>query len=229
MPRVGFKPTIPVFERAKTFHALDRAATVIGNHKSNGINSIRLYLSVKYEMGRRKYWRSEWTRGLRHVRSLLLQYWNRGFTYQSGHIYVCVCICGFFCLFCPVYVEPLRRVDPPSKVTNEMFIIIFGRPDPPTPFVCHTRGYVNSMSVKCPWPDLWRRNSHWSSVPVDVLTLQQPNNVYSHLLAFKSLICHWGTYSRLFVFGLDYIYHLAIVPLDFLYPSSAGPSWPHYI
>jgi hypothetical protein len=31
MPRVGFEFTIPVFERAKTVHALDRAATVIGN------------------------------------------------------------------------------------------------------------------------------------------------------------------------------------------------------
>jgi hypothetical protein len=30
MPRVGFEPTIPVFERAKTVHVLDRAATVIG-------------------------------------------------------------------------------------------------------------------------------------------------------------------------------------------------------
>jgi hypothetical protein len=30
MPRVGFEPTIPVFERAKTVHALGRAATVIG-------------------------------------------------------------------------------------------------------------------------------------------------------------------------------------------------------
>jgi hypothetical protein len=35
MPRVGLEPTIPVFERAKTVHALDRAATVIGkiSHK----------------------------------------------------------------------------------------------------------------------------------------------------------------------------------------------------
>jgi hypothetical protein len=32
MPRVVFEPTIPVFERAKTLHALDRAATVIGPH-----------------------------------------------------------------------------------------------------------------------------------------------------------------------------------------------------
>jgi hypothetical protein len=30
MPQVGFERTIPVFERAKTVHALDRAATVIG-------------------------------------------------------------------------------------------------------------------------------------------------------------------------------------------------------
>jgi hypothetical protein len=30
MPLVGFKPTIPVFERAKTVHALDRTATVTG-------------------------------------------------------------------------------------------------------------------------------------------------------------------------------------------------------
>jgi hypothetical protein len=30
MPWVGFEPTILVYERAKTFRALDRAATVIG-------------------------------------------------------------------------------------------------------------------------------------------------------------------------------------------------------
>jgi hypothetical protein len=30
MPRVGFEPMIPAFERAKTVHALDRAVTVIG-------------------------------------------------------------------------------------------------------------------------------------------------------------------------------------------------------
>jgi hypothetical protein len=32
MPRVGFEPTIPVFVKAKTVHALERAATVIGNY-----------------------------------------------------------------------------------------------------------------------------------------------------------------------------------------------------
>jgi hypothetical protein len=30
MPRVGFEPTILVFDRAKTVHALDRAANVMG-------------------------------------------------------------------------------------------------------------------------------------------------------------------------------------------------------
>jgi hypothetical protein len=31
MPRVGFEPSTPVFEREKTVHALDRTATVIGH------------------------------------------------------------------------------------------------------------------------------------------------------------------------------------------------------
>jgi hypothetical protein len=31
MLRVGFESTIPAFEQAMTVHALDRAATVIGN------------------------------------------------------------------------------------------------------------------------------------------------------------------------------------------------------
>jgi hypothetical protein len=33
MSRLGLEPTNPMFERAKTFHALGRAATVIG-HKA---------------------------------------------------------------------------------------------------------------------------------------------------------------------------------------------------
>jgi hypothetical protein len=32
----GFEPTIPAFERAKTVHALDRAATVIGGFGISG-------------------------------------------------------------------------------------------------------------------------------------------------------------------------------------------------
>jgi hypothetical protein len=35
MPRLGLEPTTPVFERAKTVHALDRAATVIGFNVSH--------------------------------------------------------------------------------------------------------------------------------------------------------------------------------------------------
>jgi hypothetical protein len=42
MPRVAFEPTNPVFERAKTVHALDRAVTVIGRtgnlQKNNVMN-----------------------------------------------------------------------------------------------------------------------------------------------------------------------------------------------
>jgi hypothetical protein len=34
MPGVGFEPTTPVFERAKTVHDLDRLATVIGKGKA---------------------------------------------------------------------------------------------------------------------------------------------------------------------------------------------------
>jgi hypothetical protein len=37
MPRVGFEATIPAFERAKTVHALDRAATVIGIKTYGGV------------------------------------------------------------------------------------------------------------------------------------------------------------------------------------------------
>jgi hypothetical protein len=38
MPLVGFEPTIPAFEQAKTFHALDSAATVISPTSTTGIN-----------------------------------------------------------------------------------------------------------------------------------------------------------------------------------------------
>jgi hypothetical protein len=31
MPRMGFEPATPAFEREKTIHVLDRAATVIGS------------------------------------------------------------------------------------------------------------------------------------------------------------------------------------------------------
>jgi hypothetical protein len=34
MPQVEFEPTTPVFERAKTIHALDGAAIVTGDHST---------------------------------------------------------------------------------------------------------------------------------------------------------------------------------------------------
>jgi hypothetical protein len=39
MPRVGLEPETPVFERAKTVHALDRVATVIGTLLLQTLNS----------------------------------------------------------------------------------------------------------------------------------------------------------------------------------------------
>jgi hypothetical protein len=41
MPRAGFERTITVFERAKTVHALDHAATVIGCLLSSGVNQFK--------------------------------------------------------------------------------------------------------------------------------------------------------------------------------------------
>jgi hypothetical protein len=39
MPREGFEPTIPVFERAKMVHALDCAATMIDTLSLGDINA----------------------------------------------------------------------------------------------------------------------------------------------------------------------------------------------
>jgi hypothetical protein len=35
MPQAGFEPTIPVYERAKTVHVLDRADAVTGTYTTN--------------------------------------------------------------------------------------------------------------------------------------------------------------------------------------------------
>jgi hypothetical protein len=40
MPWVGFEPTIPVSERAKTVHALDRYATVTGKCYINSTETV---------------------------------------------------------------------------------------------------------------------------------------------------------------------------------------------
>jgi hypothetical protein len=45
MPRVGFELTIAVFERAKTFHALDRAATVMVDENFQSSNSYFLSMT----------------------------------------------------------------------------------------------------------------------------------------------------------------------------------------
>jgi hypothetical protein len=55
MPLAGFEPTIPVFKRAKTFHALDRAATVTGNkclyhHLNRNISIIIITISPLFDI-----------------------------------------------------------------------------------------------------------------------------------------------------------------------------------
>jgi hypothetical protein len=40
MSRVGFEPTTPVFERAKTVYALDREVTVIGKSSNQLVNKL---------------------------------------------------------------------------------------------------------------------------------------------------------------------------------------------
>jgi hypothetical protein len=48
MPQTGFETTIPVFERTKTVHALDRAAAVIGYLSLLGpnISLTNLFLNI---------------------------------------------------------------------------------------------------------------------------------------------------------------------------------------
>jgi hypothetical protein len=48
MPQVGSEPTIPVFERAKTVHALDRVATVIGSLKVTSLELEIVTLRIPY-------------------------------------------------------------------------------------------------------------------------------------------------------------------------------------
>jgi hypothetical protein len=47
MPQVGFEPTIPAFERAKTVYVLDHAATVIGTRQLPG-SKLELFGSSPY-------------------------------------------------------------------------------------------------------------------------------------------------------------------------------------
>jgi hypothetical protein len=48
MPRVGFEPTIPVFERAKTVHASDRATTGIGDHCLGAYSFVNFFCGLLY-------------------------------------------------------------------------------------------------------------------------------------------------------------------------------------
>jgi hypothetical protein len=43
---VGFEPTIPASERAKTVHVLDRSATVTGNLRNQEVNIINNLLNT---------------------------------------------------------------------------------------------------------------------------------------------------------------------------------------
>jgi hypothetical protein len=54
MLRVGFEPKIPVIERAKTVHALDRAANVIGKFIFTFSINIHKYslIEEQYLLGR---------------------------------------------------------------------------------------------------------------------------------------------------------------------------------
>jgi hypothetical protein len=54
MPRVGFEPPTPMFERAKTVHPLDRASAVIGRDISysflNVVSVLKLYHKNYYTL-----------------------------------------------------------------------------------------------------------------------------------------------------------------------------------
>jgi hypothetical protein len=50
MPRVGLESTIPVFEQAKSFRALDHDVTMIGSFRVHGryFNCTNYFLGFKY-------------------------------------------------------------------------------------------------------------------------------------------------------------------------------------
>jgi hypothetical protein len=55
MPWVGFEPTIPVFEREKTFHALNRTVTVIGPLDFTWLKFKSFGILIQCKQGRCKY------------------------------------------------------------------------------------------------------------------------------------------------------------------------------
>lgn len=51
MPREEYEPTIPVFERAKTVHVLDRSATVFGvSNRYPPAKSREIYVKYKNKL-----------------------------------------------------------------------------------------------------------------------------------------------------------------------------------
>jgi hypothetical protein len=50
MPRVGFEPTTPMFEWAKTIHALDRAITVLGRLNDTVSQKNIIYRNLKLKI-----------------------------------------------------------------------------------------------------------------------------------------------------------------------------------
>jgi hypothetical protein len=48
MPCVGFEPTIPASERAKTVHVLDRSATVTGKYHGDSYDKLTVEIILLY-------------------------------------------------------------------------------------------------------------------------------------------------------------------------------------
>jgi hypothetical protein len=104
---VGLELTIPALERAKTVDALERAGTVIGDH-----NIRNFIINYEWEQAREPLTATEpskaWTVFARSDALIV------GSNPASGINVWCVYIYSVFVLFC-VWVEALRRTDPPSK------------------------------------------------------------------------------------------------------------------
>jgi hypothetical protein len=77
MPRVGFEPTIPVLERSKTVHALERAATAIGIYSELHCQNNQGWILVQRSITIFK-----------HLISLI--FWMVNLSYKSFAVCVCV-------------------------------------------------------------------------------------------------------------------------------------------
>jgi hypothetical protein len=72
MPLVGFEPTIPVFERAKTVHVLDHAITGIGGRCLHVNKIVDIYSpALRTYCLYASRCRAQWPRGRRHELSSL--------------------------------------------------------------------------------------------------------------------------------------------------------------